>query len=146
MFRLLILLACCSLITPAIGGELEVHMASKHFDDNFDYNETNLGLGYSHDIFDSVQLTGGGFNNSYDTTSIYAGAKWLPLDFNVFRAGVVVGVVTGYEDHTDAKSVQPMILPEIQIGTDKIFLISRILPDLGDNSTAVVTFSLGIGF
>ena len=87
----------------------------------------------------------GAFNNSYEKLSVYAGAKWLPINKRYFKAGFIGGLVTGYEDDTDANEVQPMIIPEMQIKYNNFYIASRIIPDFGDNSSTAITFSIGFG-
>lgn len=132
-------------ISPCSADELELHVTSYHFDehDDDDFNEFNIGAGYNYEFNSKTYAVIGAFNNSYDKLSVYAGAKWLPIDIKFFKAGIGGGVVTGYEDDTDANAVQPIIIPEIQFHYKQFFLASRFAPDLGENSSAAITFSIG---
>ncbi len=133
------------LISPCWADELELHATSYHFDehDDDDFNEFNIGAGYNYEFNSKTYAVIGAFNNSYDKLSVYVGAKWLPIDIKFFKAGFMAGLVTGYEDDTDANAVQPMIIPEIQFHYKQFFLASRVIPDFGENSTTAITFSIG---
>ncbi len=134
------------LFFPCQAHEVEIHVTSYHFDESGDddFNEVNIGAGYNYEIKPTIFAVAGAFNNSYEKLSIYAGAKWLPIEYKFIKLGVVGGVVTGYEDDTDANEVQPIIIPEVQLHYKKVYLVSRISPDVGDNSSVAITFSLGI--
>lgn len=82
-----VLLASCN----ARGAELIVHGPSHHFD-NTDYNSATYGLGYR---FDNNVVVGS-YKNSIDRQSVYGGYL---LQANRY-VGLLVGAVTGYEQHT----------------------------------------------
>ena len=130
--------------------ELELHLTSYHFDDD-GYEEDNYGLGISYNFRESWSVTGGVFNNSYDHTSVYAGIAYrynlcVSEEF-VCSVGAIGGVVTGYEGYIDhAGEVWPIILPEFRLGYQQYFIKSRFFPDVGDNASAVITFSVGRDF
>ena len=132
-------------ITPCSADELELHLASYHINEDSDdsLNEFNIGAGYNYEIKPNIFAIIGAFNNSYDKLAIYTGAKWLPIEYKFIKAGLVGGVVTGYDDDTDAEEVQPTLIPEIQFHHKQFYIVSRISPDLGDNSSAAITFSIG---
>lgn len=144
-YKLFVVVIFITLITPCSADELELHLTSYHFDesDDGDFNEFNIGAGYNYKFNTKTYAVIGAFNNSYDKLAVYAGAKWLPIHKKFFKAGVVGGVVTGYEDDTDANEVQPILLPEVQFHYKQFYLVSRFAPDLGGNSSAAITFSLG---
>ena len=142
LFTVIILIA---LVTPCSADELELHLTSYHYSRSQDLNESNFGAGYNYQLTPTTFAVIGAFNNSYDELSVYAGAKWLPIKKMNFKAGFVAGVVTGYDDDTDANEIQPMIIPEIQFKYRDFYLSSRIIPDFGDNSSTAITFSIGFG-
>lgn len=130
--------------------ELELHVTSYHFDDD-GYEEDNYGLGVSYFFKERWSVTGGIFNNSYDDTSVYVGVAYTydlcASDEYACTIGAFGGVVTGYEDNIDhAGDLYPIILPEFKIGYQRYYLKSRFIPDLGNNASAVLTFSLGREF
>ena len=147
--NLLALILFIALISPCSADEVELHLASYHFDENRDddFDEFNYGAGYNYQYNEDIYLILGAFNNSYGKGSVYAGGKWLPIEYKFFKAGVVGGVVTGYDDDTDANEVQPVILPEVQLHYKQFYLVSRYAPDFGgDNTSAAITFSIGYIF
>lgn len=90
MNKLLIPLVLLS--ASAIADSIQVPMASMHFQDG-DYNEINPGLIYERDMTDHFSLIGGAYLNSYDKTSVVAGAE---VQYGAF--GVQAGLATGYKD------------------------------------------------
>jgi hypothetical protein len=74
---------------------LAVNLASYHFSkkDDYKYNETNLGLGVE---FDNG-VVAGFYENSYSKTTAYLGYAWRPLELGIIKAGVVLGVASGYD-------------------------------------------------
>ncbi|QMU61059.1 MAG: hypothetical protein GKR92_04820 [Gammaproteobacteria bacterium] len=146
---LVILLIFCG-TAIAENLEVELHLTSYHFDDD-GYEEDNYGLGVSYFFKERWSATGGIFNNSYDDTSIYLGVAYTydlcSSDTFICTIGALAGLVTGYEDNIDhAGDLYPIILPEFKIGYQQYFLKSRFIPDLGDNASAVFTFSAGREF
>lgn len=138
-------------VTPCLSDdavlrdEVEVHLASYHFSESRDddFEEFNYGAGYNFAFKENAYAVIGAFNNSYGKGSVYGGVKWIPIDKKFFKAGFVAGVVTGYDEDTDANEVQPIIIPEAQFHYKQLYLVTRIAPDLGDNSSAAITFSIG---
>ena len=141
--KLLVVIIFVILAIPCWADEVELHATSYHYSRSQNLNEFNIGAGYNYEFNSKTYATIGAFNNSYDKVSVYAGAKWLPLKKRYFKAGFVAGVVTGYEDDTDANEVQPMIIPEVQFKYRNYYIASRIIPDFGDNSSTAITFSIG---
>ncbi len=138
-----------AVISEVSASEIEIHGLSHHTNSgDFDFNETNLGLGYNHNIHKNVDLSVGGFINSYDDTSFYLGftPKYDFCSGSVrCEVGAIAGLVTGYDNEfTDASSVQPLILPQFVIGTDRLNLKMRYIPSIEGNIN-VFTFSIGVG-
>lgn len=130
--------------------EVELHLTSFHFDDD-GYEEDNYGLGAAYYFKERWAVSGGGFNNSYDDTSFYLGLVYTydlcASDEFACTIGALGGLVTGYQDNIDhAGDLYPVILPEFKLGYQQYFLKSRFIPDLGENASAVFTFSLGREF
>jgi hypothetical protein len=130
------------------ASEVEVHLSSTHSNNDFDYNENNIGLGVNVPIKHGVGVSFGAFKNSYDDTSAYAGGTY---DYNLCSGGfkctlgVIAGVATGYQDHTSASALQPVVLPQIKIGIDRLTLNMRYMPSAFSN-VEVITFSMGVHF
>ncbi len=141
--KLLITMIFIALVSPCMADEIELHLTSYHYSRSQDLNESNFGTGYNYKLSPKTYAIAGAFNNSYDKLSVYVGTKWLPIQKKFFKAGFVTGLVTGYEDDTDANEVQPMLIPEVQFNYKRYYIVSRIIPDFGDNSSTAVTFSVG---
>ena len=109
---------------------LTLNVASHHTDDSYcydgecgqQYNELNLGLGITHTLRDSVDLSAGFYNNSYNITSVYGvanfnydfGTGWL-----VVSPGITIGAVTGYRN-------TPMRLEEFSVGDTSLLVLPNI--------------------
>ncbi len=146
---ILILLFVCG-AAVAENLEVELHLTSYHFDDD-GYEEDNYGLGLSYYFKQRWSVTGGGFNNSYDDVSFYVGVAYgydlCPSNVFACTIGAIGGIVTGYGDNIDnAGELWPIILPEFRLGYQDYFIKSRFIPDVGENSSAVFTFSVGRKF
>lgn len=85
------------------------------------YNNRNLGLGFTHEFADWLEVKGGFFENSYDKTSVYA---VVGLDYDLVKSkrwvlapGVAGGFVTGYDDTPEqADTVAPWGMLSMTIG------------------------------
>lgn len=77
---------------------LTASVASYHLNRNKGLNETNPGLGFT--LTDGVlSRSVGAYKNSFNRTSVYAVAGYMPIKIgNHFRFGIVGGLVTGYSD------------------------------------------------
>ena len=67
---LIILLLVCN-IAMAEHTEIELHIPSHHFSNSSEFEEDNYGIGVTHYFKDRWGISAGGFNNSYDDTSLY---------------------------------------------------------------------------
>ena len=93
---------------PTVGG---VHIASKHSSYSQQWNDNNHGL-YARW---SNGATVGAFRNSENATSAYVGwSKDWPVVTRV-DAGLMLGLVTGYQ----RAKVLPMVVPSIRIAATK---------------------------
>ena len=131
--------------------EFELHLTSYHFDDSSDFENDNHGIGVTHYYKDRWGISVGGYNNSYDDTSLYLGLVYTndlcSSDTLTCAVGAIGGVVTGYENNIDrAGDVWPIVLPEFKLGYEQYFIKSRFFPDLGSNASAAITLSVGREF
>ena len=124
-------LLCLSLLLVSVQiqaleqGEwnFDLNVASKHSEESYgsgDYNEENWGLGASYGYWDNLDLKFGFFENSYDKTSVYAGA-FYHKDFYfgdwTVAPGVGLLLATGYDDTPEnAPVVAPILMPAITFG------------------------------
>lgn len=98
--------------------------ASYHFDRSKDYNERNFGAGLERSISENVRLVAGAYRNSFYRTSVYVGGVYAPLRAGVLSAGVVGGLVTGYQSSV-SPGLAPTVmleLPALGIGLNALFL------------------------
>lgn len=72
--------------------------ASHHFQpDRRDWREINPGAGIEKEFTGTSWVaTAGYFRNSYDRHTVYAGARWMPLELGPLRLGVFGLLATGY--------------------------------------------------
>jgi hypothetical protein len=74
-----------------------VMVRAYHSDRTSGYNENTLGLGIEHRKEGSdFRLVAGAYNNSYNHASAYGGVTWLPVEYGPFKAGMMVGLISGY--------------------------------------------------
>ena len=98
-----------SLLAPAAGAsDIYLHLVSKHFLTEADYNEVNPGIGYVQD-----KITTGVYKNSLGRLSTYLGAE-----FKYSNVGVNVGGVTGYR-----YAVSPMIAGFVDVGIFRVTML-----------------------
>lgn len=73
-------------------------IGSYHFDRDKEYREFNPGLGLEHRFNSEWSISGGFFRNSFDRHTNYGFIGYTPMEIAGWRAGVVTGLVSGYED------------------------------------------------
>lgn len=72
------------------------------------YNDLNFGGGYIYTINEYIGVGGGVYDNSFNKTSVYAGAELTYPITDRIAAGVNMGAVTGYQDEDPKRrSVMP---------------------------------------
>ena len=109
------------------------------------FNESNLGVGYSHDINKHIAVRGGVYDNSYNRTSVYVGAAASVAISRSFDIGVQVGAVTGYAGTPQGSgAVSPFVLPYVRGGYGRLFGEIGYLPPV--DGISVITWSVGVTF
>lgn len=105
------ILVALSVFSMAASADdfLVVHGLSYHFERGYGYqdsagryeqkwNEVNQGVGYEKaSQFKDVSWIVGGYRNSYDKNSLYAGASWTPIKIFGAKLGLMGAVISGYE-------------------------------------------------
>jgi hypothetical protein len=87
----------------------------------------------------NTRLTAGGYINSNDRHSVYAGAQWLPLEYGVLKLGLQAVLITGYKEAV----ITPVLLPLVSVETQHLGLDLYAVPKLAKVSSAVfVTFKV----
>ncbi|MGI9228126.1 MAG: hypothetical protein ACR2PU_04975, partial [Gammaproteobacteria bacterium] len=91
----LITLLLVSTTALAEHTEFELHLTSHHFSNSSEFEEDNYGVGVTHYFKDRWGISAGGFNNSYDDTSLYLALTYTydlcSTDTIVCTIGVIVG-------------------------------------------------------
>ena len=132
-----------------LPNEFELHVTSHHLSNSSRFNEDNLGIGIRFPIKNTERFgfTAGAYNNSYDRNSFYAG---ITFDHDmcknskyVCKAGIIGGLVSGYDKHTSASAIQPIALPQLTLGYKNLFIRSRFIPKINKETSAVFSFSVG---
>lgn len=93
MKTILFIISLCFLNVTIADTYLTATMGSYHSNRDIDYNEHNYGTGINYN-----QWVIGGYNNSHEKTSIYAGYEYKQ-QMNAYAAyGVQAGLLTGYKN------------------------------------------------
>lgn len=100
------LLACLPL--SAAADSIEIHGLSRHFGyRSTEFNETNVGIGYRHQLSERWSVGMHAYENSFSgrswgasaaraRVSVAAVAEWTPIELGPVSAGLGGGLVTGY--------------------------------------------------
>ena len=144
MKKIAVLLMSLLAFSSAKADDLSViaHGISKHLE-NHNYNERNYGGGLRYENSEyGIQV--GKYENSFRRETIYAGADWSPIHFNVhkcfnFQSGVYAGVATGYK-----YNVTPMAGVQAAVRCKDVFLRLRVMPDIYYNTKAVGAIEIGL--
>jgi hypothetical protein len=87
----------------------------------------------------NTRLTAGGYINSNNRNSVYAGAQWLPWSYGPVKLGLQGVIITGYLK----QSVTPTLLPVLAVETRHIGVDLFAVPKLADVSAAAfLTFKV----
>lgn len=116
--------------------------ASKHLDTDYDYNEVNPGLGLLAEK-DGKFFTVGGYKNSHDKNSFYAGGglkKRFGRDYYI-EPGIFGGAFTGYDE-----ALTPAILPMLSVGKNGVGALNAMYAPKVKDKPAVVMLNLSVPF
>ena len=121
---------------------LVAHGFSHHLD-NHHFNQNDYGAAIRYDK-DDFGLQIGGYRNSINNNSFYAGVDWSPYQRNIsgcvdVSAGAFYGATTGYK-----YAVTPIVGLQGAIKCDKVFARVRVFPDFIYNSKAVAAVEFGV--
>jgi hypothetical protein len=87
----------------------------------------------------NTRLTAGGYINSNNRESVYAGAQWLPYGYGPFKVGLQAVLITGYKEAV----ITPVLLPLVSIETQHAGVDLYAVPKMAKVSAAVfATFKL----
>lgn len=96
------------------GDQLVFPLASHHVGSSYEYNESNIGVGFQHDTIGVLT-----YNNSFSDQSVFAYYDYVAYDQNDFKVGTYSGLVTGY----DASPLMPVTTPYLQYGPMNLSVI-----------------------
>jgi hypothetical protein len=136
----------------ANAGELwgEYHVGSNHSERYYwdggkrhEYNEKNTGGGISYGVNNNIEVISGVYRNSYDNTSIYAGADIHTSRVKYLSVGVSAGRITGYDD--TPLGTKYMVLPNVVVGNEySVFRVKVGIQPIGD--VKMMTLTVGLNF
>jgi hypothetical protein len=87
----------------------------------------------------NTRLTAGGYINSNDRNSLYAGAQWLPYSYGPVKLGLQAVLISGYKE----AAITPVLLPLVSVETEHVGVDMYAVPKLAKVSSAVfVTFKV----
>jgi hypothetical protein len=78
-------------------------------------------------------LTAGGYINSNNRNSVYAGAQWLPYSYGPVKLGLQAVLISGYKEAV----ITPVLLPLVSVETQHIGLDVYAVPKLAKVSAAL---------
>lgn len=148
--RAAVVVACLLASTPgaadparASANTLVLHVASRHLDTADQYRESNPGVGVRHSLGRGF-LMGGGYINSLDRTTVYAGGGGTLASVGPVSLGVIAGLATGY-----SARIKPVLLPELSLRAGRVAVLVAYIPRIRSRAVtadAAVTLSVGINF
>ena len=81
----------------------------------------------------NTRLTAGGYINSNNRDSVYAGAQWLPYSYGPVSLGLQAVLISGYKEAV----ITPVLLPLMSVETQHIGLDVYAVPKLAKVSAAL---------
>jgi hypothetical protein len=82
---------------------------------------------------ENTRLTAGGYINSNNRNSVYAGAQWMPYRFGPLKLGLQAVLITGYKEAV----ITPVLLPLLSVETRHVGLDLYGVPKMAKVSAAV---------
>lgn len=139
----------------SLDGWLDVHLTSFHSNRTYidqsgndvEYNQNNFGLGLSLPVNSYIDARAGFFENSYDNTTVYAGADFHTNSNKLISAGINAGLASGYKN-TPAKTstLTPMLVPCLTFKVKNFRTQIGYIPAIDPKQVAVWTISVGAKF
>jgi hypothetical protein len=81
----------------------------------------------------NTRLTAGGYINSNNRDSVYAGAQWLPYSYGPVKLGMQAVLITGYKEAV----ITPVLLPLVSIETQHAGVDLYAVPKMAKVSAAL---------
>lgn len=121
---------------------LSKHGASHRYDSPEPYNERNWGAGLRWQIAPALDVQAGAYRNSYDRTSVYGAATWLPLQIGPLRAGAFAGLTNHYPMR-DGRVI-PVGGLAARLQGDVFSATVRAAPAVAGKTHGVITIEIGV--
>lgn len=161
-----VVLKTCLLLSPLVattsaqaadwcsgGLWLDGMVASLHINPKKDFNDFNPGLGFECWPNQNWAVTAGGFRNSLDRPSWYAGGLWSPdiVTWSHVRLAVMAGIISGYNYGVwgigGNHAVGPVVAPILMTNIGKFGLNLILIPPIpSDQLPATIGFMLRYRF
>jgi len=81
----------------------------------------------------NTRLTAGGYINSNNRDSVYAGAQWMPYSYGPLKLGLQAVLITGYKEAI----ITPVLLPLVSVETQHAGVDVYAVPKMAKVSAAV---------
>lgn len=141
---------------PAAADTLDnlsvvAHTVSKHSSttDNYNFNETNLGIALKLQLNHDWSIQSGVYKNSYYKTTVYTGLQYTPLHFGNVSIGGFTGLATGYNHVSQLNigrlSVVGGLYANVEL-TNTTSIAVRAVPKIGPNSAGVISAEFAYKF
>jgi len=112
------------------------------------FNESNAGLGITHEVYNNLEAKAGFYDNSYNKESLYIAANfklpWVVREITL-SPSIAVGLVSGY-NNTPMHSgmLQPYVMPNFQIRYKHAGMLLGYIPgaESGKNEVPVSVVTL----
>lgn len=118
---------------------------SWHVDRDERKNWLNYGLGLEAEISERWVLSAGGYRNTFDEPSFYAGALWRFWRDDSLSAVVMLGVVNGYR-HVNDRGLSPCVFPMIQWQGHRVGANLALVPPYDGKTNGLVALQLKFPF
>jgi hypothetical protein len=82
---------------------------------------------------ENTRLTAGGYINSNNRDSVYAGAQWMPYSYGPLKLGLQAALITGYLE----AGITPVLLPLVSVETQHVGIDLYAVPKMSKVSAAV---------
>ena len=139
----------------SLDGWLDIHLTSFHANRTYvdqsgndvKYNQSNLGLGLSLPVNANIDARAGFFENSFNKTSLYAGADFHTNSNKLISAGINTGLASGYKNTpANTSTVTPMLVPYLSFKLKNFRTQIGYIPAIDPKQVAVWTISVGTKF
>lgn len=118
---------------------------SRHMKNNDKRNNENVGLGLEKNVAEDWSVAAGFYENSFYRTSYYAGLNWQGWTSGNWRAGVMTGVVNGYQKLNNG-GVYPFLFPMLQYEGRELGANLALVPPYAGKTEGFVSLQLKFRF